>query len=71
MCDMAKPYPTRKTPEGEREVEVFDIATILLRLENGASGHIARQPHRLGPQGPHRHPDFRRARARSSTTRSG
>jgi len=41
MCDMAKPYPTRKTPEGEREVEVFDIATILLRLENGASGYIS------------------------------
>lgn len=41
MCDMAKPYPTRKTPEGDREVEVFDIATILLRLENGASGFIA------------------------------
>ncbi|MCX7306096.1 MAG: Gfo/Idh/MocA family oxidoreductase [Hyphomicrobiales bacterium] len=41
MCDMAKPYPTRKTPDGEREVEVFDIATILLRLENGASGYIA------------------------------
>ena len=41
MCDMAKPYPTRKTPDGEREVEVFDIATIMLRLENGASGYIA------------------------------
>lgn len=41
MCDMAKPYPTRSTPEGEREVEVFDIATILLRLANGASGYIA------------------------------
>ena len=41
MCDMAKPYPTRKTPQGDREVEVFDIATILLRLENGASGYVA------------------------------
>ncbi len=41
MCDMAKPYPTRKTPEGDRAVEVFDIATILLRLENGASGYVA------------------------------
>ena len=41
MCDMAKPYPTRKTPEGDREVEVFDIATIMLRLENGASGYVA------------------------------
>ncbi len=41
MCDMAKPYPTRKTASGEREVEVYDIATILMRLENGASGLIA------------------------------
>ncbi|MDW6025574.1 Gfo/Idh/MocA family oxidoreductase [Mesorhizobium sp. BAC0120] len=41
MCDMAKPYSTRKSPEGEREVEVFDIATILMRLKNGASGFIA------------------------------
>ncbi len=41
MCDMAKPYPTRTTPQGERAVEVYDIATILLRLENGASGYIA------------------------------
>ena len=41
MCDMAKPYPTRKTPDGDREVEVFDIATIMLRLENGASGYVA------------------------------
>lgn len=40
MCDMAKPYPTRRTPDGERAVEVFDIATILLRLENGASGFV-------------------------------
>ena len=40
MCDMAKPYPTRKTPQGEREVEVYDIATILMRLANGASGFI-------------------------------
>ena len=41
MCDMAKPYPTRRTPQGEREVEVYDIATILMRLDNGASGFIA------------------------------
>ena len=41
MCDMAKPYPTRKSGSGERDVEVYDIATILMRLENGASGHIA------------------------------
>ncbi|MCV3239613.1 Gfo/Idh/MocA family protein [Mesorhizobium sp. ZC-5] len=41
MCDMAKPYPTRRSDGGERDVEVYDIATILMRLENGASGHIA------------------------------
>ena len=41
MCDMAKPYPTRKTPQGERAVEVFDIATILMRLAGGGSGFIA------------------------------
>jgi predicted dehydrogenase len=41
MCDMAKPYPTRNTESGEREVEVYDIATILIRLDNGASGLIA------------------------------
>jgi predicted dehydrogenase len=41
MCDMTKPYPTRKADSGEREVEVYDIATILIRLENGASGLIA------------------------------
>ena len=41
MCDMSKPYPTRKTPDGERDVEVYDLATILMRLKNGASGFIA------------------------------
>jgi predicted dehydrogenase len=41
LCDMAKPYPTREAPEGERAVEVHDIATILFRLGNGASGFIA------------------------------
>lgn len=41
MCDMAKPYPTRHTLDGERPVEVYDIATILLRLDNGASGFVA------------------------------
>lgn len=38
---MAKPYATRTTPPGERGVEVFDVATILLRLANDASGYIA------------------------------
>ena len=41
MCDMAKPYPTRSAEGGERAVEVYDIATVLVRLENGASGLIA------------------------------
>lgn len=42
MCDMAKPYPTRKASDGsERAVEVHDLATLLVRLENGASGVIA------------------------------
>lgn len=41
MCDMSKPYAMRRTPDGEREVEVYDIATILMRLKNGAAGHIA------------------------------
>ena len=56
------PSPIRpaRRRRATREVEVFDIATILLRLENGASGLHRGQPHRLGPQGPHRHPDFRR-----------
>ncbi len=41
MCDMAKPYPTRKAGDGDRDVEVYDIATVLMRLDNGASGLIA------------------------------
>lgn len=40
--DMAKPYGTRLAPDGSpRAVEVHDIATMLLRLENDASGVIA------------------------------
>ncbi len=41
MCDMAKPYPTRVDNGQPRPVEVYDIATTLMRLENGASGFIA------------------------------
>ncbi|WP_157014311.1 Gfo/Idh/MocA family protein [Mesorhizobium xinjiangense] len=42
MCDMAKPYETRITADdGRRAVEVHDIATVLVRLEGGASGVIA------------------------------
>jgi predicted dehydrogenase len=41
-CDMGKPYATRRTAEGgSRDVEVYDSATALIRLENGASGLIA------------------------------
>lgn len=39
MCDMAKPFPDRRTADGgRRAVETFDIASVLMRLENGASG---------------------------------
>jgi predicted dehydrogenase len=42
FCDMAKPYATRRAAEeGSRAVEVYDIATALIRLENGASGVLA------------------------------
>jgi predicted dehydrogenase len=42
MCDMAKPYETRIAGDGSvRPIEVYDIATVLMRLENGASGLIA------------------------------
>ncbi|KXF76206.1 myo-inositol 2-dehydrogenase [Paramesorhizobium deserti] len=41
MCDMAKPQARRKTSEGrERDVETYDIANVLIRLENGASGTL-------------------------------
>jgi predicted dehydrogenase len=40
MCDMAKPYKERATPGGVRDVETFDIASTLIRLENGVSGTL-------------------------------
>jgi len=41
MCDMAKPQARRKTAEGEeRDVETYDIANVLIRLANGASGTL-------------------------------
>lgn len=41
MCDMAKPYPDRVLPGGgRRNVETFDIASTLIRLENGISGTL-------------------------------
>ncbi|MFZ2102433.1 MAG: Gfo/Idh/MocA family oxidoreductase, partial [Oricola sp.] len=39
MADMAKPYPDRPLADGgRREVETHDIASVLFRMEGGASG---------------------------------
>ena len=38
--EMSKPYPDRPDGGGRRAVETFDIATALLRMEDGASGAI-------------------------------
>lgn len=38
MCDMAKPYADRASGGGRRAVETHDIASSLIRLENGMSG---------------------------------
>ncbi|MEO9337750.1 Gfo/Idh/MocA family oxidoreductase [Mesorhizobium sp. SB112] len=41
MCDMAKPYKDRQTADGgRREVETYDIASALIKLENGISGTL-------------------------------
>jgi predicted dehydrogenase len=41
MCDMAKPYADRAVAGGgRREVETYDIASILMRLENGIAGTL-------------------------------
>jgi predicted dehydrogenase len=41
MCDMAKPYADRRVEGGgRREVETYDIASALMRLENGVSGTL-------------------------------
>jgi predicted dehydrogenase len=41
LCDMAKPYPDRRTDKGTRRaVETYDIASSLIRLENGVSGTL-------------------------------
>jgi predicted dehydrogenase len=39
--DMARPYADRPAPGGRRAIETHDIASILLRLDSGASGIIA------------------------------
>ncbi|MGE0502783.1 MAG: Gfo/Idh/MocA family oxidoreductase [Rhizobiaceae bacterium] len=38
VCEQAKPYPTRMTPDGPRPVEVHDIASALFRLDSGVTG---------------------------------
>jgi predicted dehydrogenase len=38
---MAKPYADRPVQGGRRKVETYDIATVLMELENGASGVLA------------------------------
>ena len=41
MADLAMPFSTRPTPEGgQRDVETFDIANILLRLSGDIAGAI-------------------------------
>ncbi|TGP51702.1 Gfo/Idh/MocA family oxidoreductase [bacterium M00.F.Ca.ET.230.01.1.1] len=41
MCDMAKPYADRKTASGARRaVETYDIASVLMHLENGVAGTL-------------------------------
>ncbi len=41
ICDMAKPYPDRVTADGSRRaVETHDIASMLMRLENGMSATL-------------------------------
>jgi predicted dehydrogenase len=41
MCDMAKPYKDRVTDDGNRRpVETYDIASVLMRLENGVAATL-------------------------------
>lgn len=41
MCDMAKPYADRAVAGGgRRAVETYDIASVLMRLENGIAGTL-------------------------------
>lgn len=41
MCDMTKPYADRATADGSRRVvETYDIASTLIRLDNGVSGTL-------------------------------
>ncbi len=41
MCDMARPYANRRVDGGgRRAVETYDIASVLMHLENGVSGTL-------------------------------
>lgn len=41
MCDMAKPYASRKTRDGtSRAVETYDSASVLMHMENGVAGTL-------------------------------
>lgn len=41
ICDMAKPYADRKVASGGRRVvETYDIASVLMHLENGIAGTL-------------------------------
>lgn len=41
MADMAKPFDDRPMPEGgRRSVETYDVASALIRLENGTAGTL-------------------------------
>ncbi|TIW29261.1 MAG: gfo/Idh/MocA family oxidoreductase, partial [Mesorhizobium sp.] len=41
MCDMAKPYADRRVASGgRRAVETYDIANVLMHLENGIAGTL-------------------------------
>lgn len=41
MTDMAKPFPDRTTADGARRaVETYDVASALIRLDNGVSGTL-------------------------------
>ena len=41
VCDMSMPYPERRTAEGgSRAVETYDVASALMRLENGVSATL-------------------------------
>jgi predicted dehydrogenase len=41
ICDMAKPYADRKLAAGgRRAVETYDIASVLMHLENGIAGTL-------------------------------